>query len=366
MTDSPRPMTLGEILDRTVQFYRSRFLVYLGISVIPTAVILVFASGIFVFLAWWGNNGAAGASKELSGAIAAVFVGIVGLIALPLILTMTAWAEGAINHAVSRAWHDEKSTIRAAYAAVWPRGWRYIWLYVLRTLAVWGVPGAAWLALVSLAIGAERLTGGSFAMGGSASGALVGLAVFGGFAVVAAYGIWMLLELSLAFPTCVVEQITAWAAVKRSRALTKGTRGRIFLLYLLGVVLTWVLSSGILLVVTIAATLVPGAKNPQRAQTIGMIVLFVAYAAGFAVQALIKPIYGIALVLFYYDQRIRLEGFDIEWMMQRAGMVAPAATVGPAAAQIEEHQSAEPETQPATVEAAPVILAEPLADREQA
>jgi hypothetical protein len=26
-------------------------------------------------------------------------------------------------------------------------------------------------------------------------------------------------------------------------------------------------------------------------------------------------------VLFYYDQRIRLEGFDIEWMMQQAGMV---------------------------------------------
>jgi hypothetical protein len=43
------------------------------------------------------------------------------------------------------------------------------------------------------------------------------------------------------------------------------------------------------------------------------------------VQALIKPIYGIALMLFYYDQRIRLEGYDIEWMMQQAGLVAPIA-----------------------------------------
>jgi hypothetical protein len=38
-------------------------------------------------------------------------------------------------------------------------------------------------------------------------------------------------------------------------------------------------------------------------------------------------------VLFYYDQRIRKEGFDIEWMMQRAGMtdaaIPPAAPVSP-------------------------------------
>jgi hypothetical protein len=28
-------------------------------------------------------------------------------------------------------------------------------------------------------------------------------------------------------------------------------------------------------------------------------------------------------VLFYYDQRIRKEGFDIEWMMQQAGLTEP-------------------------------------------
>ena len=33
MNEPLRPLTLGEILDRTVQFYRSRFLVYLGISI---------------------------------------------------------------------------------------------------------------------------------------------------------------------------------------------------------------------------------------------------------------------------------------------------------------------------------------------
>jgi hypothetical protein len=63
------------------------------------------------------------------------------------------------------------------------------------------------------------------------------------------------------------------------------------------------------------------------------ILVFVYYGSGLAVQAFTKPVFGIALVLFYYDQRIRNEGFDIEWMMQRAGLVAPVAmpaATGPA------------------------------------
>jgi hypothetical protein len=34
--------------------------------------------------------------------------------------------------------------------------------------------------------------------------------------------------------------------------------------------------------------------------------------------------YSTGLTLFYYDQRIRKEGFDIEWMMRSAGLQKPA------------------------------------------
>lgn len=36
-------------------------------------------------------------------------------------------------------------------------------------------------------------------------------------------------------------------------------------------------------------------------------------------------LYPIALTLFYYDQRIRHEGYDIERMMDDAGLIAPGA-----------------------------------------
>jgi hypothetical protein len=34
--------------------------------------------------------------------------------------------------------------------------------------------------------------------------------------------------------------------------------------------------------------------------------------------ALIKPIYSIGLTLFYYDARVRKEGFDLERMLERS------------------------------------------------
>jgi hypothetical protein len=42
------------------------------------------------------------------------------------------------------------------------------------------------------------------------------------------------------------------------------------------------------------------------------------------VSMLIGPVYPIATTLFYYDQRIRHEGYDIEMMMEEAGMRAPS------------------------------------------
>jgi hypothetical protein len=161
----------------------------------------------------------------------------------------------------------------------------------------------------------------------ASGGALLGLAAILLLAGLVGYAIWTLLRLSLAFPTCVVEQTGAWAALKRSSVLSNGTKGRIFLLYLLGVALTWLLSMGVTLPLMIILFLIPGMNSPQRAQTAGMAMIFIMYSAVFAIQTLIKPVYGIALVLFYYDQRIRREGFDIEWLMRQAGMAPePAAT----------------------------------------
>lgn len=322
MDETPRPLNLGEILDRTVNLYRSRFLVFFGISVLPTVVILVIALLVFLILAWWGNSGAGSVSKAVAGILAVLFVSGIVLLAIPVVLAATALAEAAINHAVNCAYFGEKISIRDSYKAIWKRDWHYVWLYFLQGLIIWGVPIGAWVALIFLS---AALSAWAQSAGISGLGGLIGLLLFVAFLALVAYFVWMLLRLSLAFPACVVERITAWAAIKRSDALSKGTRGRIFLLYLLGAALGWIVSVCLVIVVIIVAALVPGATSPQHSQTLGAVVLLVTYGGGFALQSLIKPVYGIALLIFYYDQRIRQEGFDIEWMMQRAGLVASAS-----------------------------------------
>jgi len=146
-----------------------------------------------------------------------------------------------------------------------------------------------------------------------------------------AYVLWMLLMLCLSFPASVAEDDGAWRALKRGIDLSRGTRGRILVLYILGMALRWGLGFLLTIPVVLIVVRIPGLDTPQHARLIQTILLMAVYGGSFAVRTFIKPMFAIAQLLFYYDQRIRREGFDIEWMMLQAGLVeAPA--VAPEAA----------------------------------
>ena len=226
------------------------------------------------------------------------------------------WA--AMCHAASRTFLGEKITIREAYRFAWKRGFRYAWLYALVALIVVAVPITVAIVAISVTAGLAVLARQSGF--GYSAGVVAGGVIFLFAAGLTVYAVWMLLRLCLAFPACAVEEMSAWDAVKRGAALSEGTKGRIILLFLLGYALTWLLALGFTIPIGILLALIPGANNPQHAQMLGTILMFTWYGLWFAVQALTKPVYGIALTLFYFDQRIRKEGFDIEWMMQQAGM----------------------------------------------
>jgi hypothetical protein len=173
---------------------------------------------------------------------------------------------------------------------------------------------------------------------------------------------WMLLMVCLSFPASVAEDASAWTAFRRAITLSKGTRGRILVLYILGMVLRWGLSFLLTIPVILIIVLVPGLDTPQHSRLLGTIFLFVIYGGSFAVRAFTKPVYAIAQLHFYFDQRIRKEGFDIEWMMRQAGMVqAPGAV--PEAAPWMPAVPPRPSASPVPVEPLPeplsVLPAEP-------
>ena len=323
MNGTLRPSTLGEILDRTAHLYRSRFLVFFGIASVPTAVILAFACAGFLLLVWDGVFDSGSLSNNTSAVIAGLVIGVGTLMVLPVFLGVSALSSAAMSHATARIHLGQASGIRDAYRAVWQRGWNYVGLYVLQGLIIAVAPGLVWFLLVFFSAFLAAFAGSAGL--GAAGGFFLGLIAVVVVLAVVAYVLYMVLRLALCFPACVVEQISAIDALKRTSRLTQGTRGRIFVLYLLGAVLNWMLTMLLFVPVSIASTLIPAASSPANAQKMAMVMLFAFYAAGFAIQALTRPVYGIAMVLFYYDQRIRKEGFDIEWMMLQAGMVAPPA-----------------------------------------
>jgi hypothetical protein len=319
MTEIPRPATLGEILDRTAHIYRTRFLIFVGVALPPAGVILFGAGGSVLFLTWLGTAGKS-APPATAGILAVLFS--LGLtIFLPLCVGVVGLGAGALNHAAAAAFDNRSITIRGAYQAAWKRGWHYIWLLVLEGLILLIAPAAVCTGLILLA------AVGMAMIGRSAAGAVTAgtSAVLLGLPALAIYALCMLLMLCLSFPACVVENVSAWTAVKRAIFLSKGTRLRILVLYILGMLLRWGISMVLMIPVILVVTLVPGLDTPRHSRILGTVMVMMIYGSGFMVRAFTRPIYTIAQMLFYYDQRIRKEGFDIVWMMRQAGMVeAPA------------------------------------------
>jgi hypothetical protein len=134
------------------------------------------------------------------------------------------------------------------------------------------------------------------------------------------YSIIMALRYSLAVPASVVEDLKARKALRRSIDLSKGARGRIFILGLLISVIQVGLVglTQILFIVASFQAIKQHHPVPAWLQVLQQVV-------GFFTNSFIGPMYATGLTLFYYDQRIRKEGFDIEWMMQAAGLSAPVA-----------------------------------------
>ena len=317
MDEPLHPSSLSEILDRTAEIYRSRFPVFFGIAVLPTAMLTLFASIAFLLILRVAPG--AGSSSTMAGVFASIAGAVLFLIALPILLAATALANAAMSHAAARVYLGQPINIRGSYRAVWERGWRFIGLFVFETLVVWVAPFAAWSILLLFSAALATLAQSA----GIGSGSLFILSALLAIAGLISYGFWMAIRISLAFPAAVVEQIGSWGALRRSALLTHGSRGRILLLFLLGVALNWILSMAIMLPLAFLVTLLPGAESPQHAQSSAMFTMAIIYGSAFAVQALTRPVYGIALILFYYDQRIRQEAFDIEWMMLKAGLVVP-------------------------------------------
>jgi hypothetical protein len=319
MESNLRPLTLGEILDRTAQLYRENFLLFAGIFAVYAGVVLVLnlmQIGLAELLK----------SLHVGGATIWVNLGAAGIGLLIAFLLFGA-TTAAISRAVAWVHLGEQATIRGAYQSILPRLGRYLWLMTITAFKVWTPLVLLYGGLIgtiafygSKGFGRHAGAVAQQSAGVNSQATTVILVASGVFFLllipVGIYTILMNLRYSLAVPACVVESLKARQSIRRSIDLAKGSWGRIFLLALLVGVIKVGLVGMTQVFVFVAAIKHPGQPLGPVAQSLSQVIAF--FTTSF-----LGPIWATGITLFYYDQRIRKEGYDIDWMMQAAGLTPP-------------------------------------------
>ncbi|HTW65982.1 MAG TPA: glycerophosphoryl diester phosphodiesterase membrane domain-containing protein [Bryobacteraceae bacterium] len=263
-----RPLSLGEILDRTFFLYRRHFLVFIGISGIPQLIVLALnLTQLFAINAL----GAGAASVGFNG-ILLLLVALANLFAY-------LFAQGGAILAVSDLYLGRPASIGGA----------------LRKVASELGPLFGVVALNGLAIG----------------GAMILLIV---------PGIYVACRLLICVPAALIEGRGPRESLSRSWDLTRDNAGRAFVILLLVIVIT--LAAELLFALPFTIPLAASARNP------GMFRFWTAImqVGNSVAAALVRPIVLIATSIYYYDLRVRKEAFDIQFMMNPESQRAPNAS----------------------------------------
>lgn len=299
-----RPLSTGEVLDRTFHLYRSRFALFAGLALLPAGVGVVTSAMRLLYAAHQDTHLHAGAALYR----VQVFTGILSLASVLISLVLNGITQAATTWAVSAVYLGESASIKAAYGVGFGNWFRYTLIVLRQVWASLWLPTILIVAAVLVPIMAKRHGGGFVWL----TILLFSLAFFSTI-----YGLWAYIRISLSVPAAVVESLGVRAAVRRSAQLLASRKIRIFLLLLLLIAL-YIVAGVIQSPLLILAVRARGAQAFVT-QAISLAVTFVA-------GTLIGPVSAIAICLFYFDERVRREGFDIEWMMKK---LAPGATGSP-------------------------------------
>jgi hypothetical protein len=285
-----RPLGVGDVLDRTFTVYRSKPLVFIGLSAIwyllLVLVFVVLAVAVFAGpLAAFVRQATTANAEEIAGALA----GIIGFVIVAVIVAILLFSaqSASLVHASARRYLARDVGIGESFQAGLSAAGRLFLAGILVFLAI----VAVWAVLLILA--AITNQGAAFAL-----------------AVLAALVLTAYLACAwLVAPVVVVlEEMGPVAALSRAWQLSSGHRWRILgiqvLLFILNIVLS-ILIGGLF-----GGLAAAGAQGAQPGQ----------FGVSSVLQSLVNlastiiwaPVEWIAFTVLYYDLRVRKEAFDLQ------------------------------------------------------
>ena len=259
-----RPLSLGEILDRTFLLYRRHFLLFIGIAAVPHLLTLALA----LLEVWFVHLPPAIDPSGIPNLSVLGLTFFYGLIFVLFGLVVYIWSQAGTIAAVTQLYLGRSTSIAQSLGQVWENFGSLLGVTLLNLLAL---------------IGATLL--------------------------LFFPGIYVACRLIVCLPAAVVERRGPSDSLSRSWSLTRGDAGRAFVLFLLYLVI----SVGLSLLITAPLTLVIAAAKDQPAtqhlwQTVQQVL-------SVGMNAVVSPFILIGTSVFYFDLRVRKEAFDLQLMM---------------------------------------------------
>ena len=264
-----RPLSLGEILDRTFSLYRRHFVLFIGITAIPHLLTLALGLVQILFL----QNPVVIDKNVRPRTIMVPLHGIgltiiFGLVTIVVGLFVYLWSQGGTILAVTELYLGRQTSISASLRRVWGN-----------LASLFGVI------------------------------VLNGLATVGALLLLVIPGLYVACRLLVSLPAALVEGRGPSESLSRSWNLTRDYAGRAFVLYALYFVLE--LGIGALPAASVGFA-IDAAKNDPA-----MLHMWLAaqQVANSLLSIIVSPFILIGTSIFYFDLRVRKEAFDLQFMM---------------------------------------------------
>jgi len=303
MAEILRPMSTGELMDRTLVLYKKNFKLFVGIAILGPASYLAFQ-----LLTISSATIQAGAGRRINP-FSAASLGFGFLAGIIIMLAGIAIAHGATVSAVAAVHLGFPITIVEAYKSLKGKIWRLLGVFVCMGLLAALV---AFLSVLLIAIVIVSLRSLFLHNRGGAAAALAVFMVFVPILIICISAMIVWIRYALAIACCVVEDLGVVESLRRSVALSQGSRFRIFLIYIVFLIVGMLLGAALGGLAGAAGTLIPNVMTR----------LILLYLAGFIGGSLTGPLATIGIALVYYDERVRKEAFDLQLMMSSLDLTA--------------------------------------------
>ncbi len=317
-----RPRSIGEILDQAFRLYRKHFLTFLAIIAViyvPIQLAVQIATTALVGSDNLSATSALGSSySSTTTDELALTDSLLGLVVIVLAVAaglLQYLSQGALTAGVADSYLDRPVSFGGSY--------RQMLKHIGPLFGIMGLQVAVWIAIASPIVLLVVVGLTAAGLGASNAGVGFGAACLGLFLLLplGILALYIVVRLAVVIPAIMVEKLGPVQAWKRSWRLVMNC---------------WWRTLGII----IALGLLGAVVSAGPAYLIRTLVLFVVKLDPVASQALLGgvqiltglvfvPLQLISMTLYYFDLRVRKEGFDIETAIAQRYWPGAAGGMGP-------------------------------------